>query len=366
MGRAGGGGGGHHVSSGGHSAGRVSGGHRASSGGSRAGGGSFGRSSYGRGGGAPRSGGPYGGHAGPGMPPPPPPRSRPPHRGYHGGYVGPGMPPPPPPRRRPYRGYRGGYGGGCLTTAIVTFFLIVCLYAVFVGFSAREANNIAGAYSSNNQSSTIVRDKLETNNAYINDCIVDELGWFDNVSKTESRLKNFWEETGVQPYIILRDYDADLSTDSEKEQWAEDYYEENFDTENIFLFVYFAEKDTDNDVGYMAYVDGKQTLSVMDSEAVEIFWGNIDKYWYTDLSTDDVFVNAFNDTANTIMHVATTGKDIMKWVLIVVAIIIVGVIVINLVKQKIQRAKEEAEEAQKILNTPINDMANDNLEDKYL
>lgn len=53
-------------------------------------------------------------------------------------------------------------------------------------------------------------------------------------------------------------------------------------------------------------------IGLIAQEAVEIFWNNIDKYWYTDLSTDEVFVNAFNDTAKTIMHVSITNKDILK------------------------------------------------------
>jgi flagellar biosynthesis/type III secretory pathway M-ring protein FliF/YscJ len=114
----------------------------------------------------------------------------------------------------------------------------------------------------------------------------------------------------------------------------------------------------------MAYANGYQTSSVMDSEAVEIFWNNIDKYWYSDASTDEVFVNAFNDTADTIMHVSTTGKDIFKWVLIVIAILVTGVVIIILVRQRNQRAREKAEEDQRILNTPINDMAQDELEKK--
>lgn len=272
------------------------------------------------------------------------------------------MPPPPP--------YRGGYrerpprrSGGCLTNLIAFIIVLIILFIVFFSSINSRTNDFR---SSNGQRSTIEREKLDTNNSYINDCVIDELGWFDNVSKTESRLKDFWEKTGVQPYIILRDYDASLSTDSQKEQWATDYYEENFDTENIFLFVYFAEEDTDNDVGYMAYANGYQTSSVMDSEAVEIFWNNIDKYWYTNLSTDDLMVNAFLDTANTIMHVSTTGKDIFKWVLILAVVILVGVIIIKLLKQKNQRAKEKAEEDQRILNTPIHDIAKDDLENKYL
>ena len=251
---------------------------------------------------------------------------------------------------------------------IILFILLVAVIIALQGGIRGLENRFYAdsSSSSSSQSSTIVREKLDTNNAYINDCIIDQLGWFDNVSKTQSQLKNFWEVTGIQPYILLKDYDASLTTDSEKEQWAIDYYDENFDTENIFLFVYFAEEDTDNDVGYMAYANGYQTSSIMDSEAVEIFWNNIDKYWYTDLSTDEVFVNAFNDTANTIMHVSTTNKDILKWVLIVIAIILLGIIIIKLVKQKNQRAREKAEEDQRILNTPINDVAQDNLEDKYL
>jgi hypothetical protein len=244
---------------------------------------------------------------------------------------------------------------------VVIMCIIIGLESLVGGGSGRQTSSQAGS-----QTSTIQREKLESGNAYINDCIVDEIGWFDNISKTESRLKNFWEETGVQPYIILRGYDASLTTNAEKEQWAIDYYDANFDTENIFLFVYFAEQDTDYDVGYMAYASGKQTSSVMDSEAVEIFWNYIDKYWYSDASTDDLFVNAFNDTADTIMRVSTTGKDIFKWVLIVIAIIAAGIIIINLVKQKNKRAKEKAEEDQKILNTPIHDIADDDLENKYL
>lgn len=102
-------------------------------------------------------------------------------------------------------------------------------------------------------------------------------------------------------------------------------------------------------------------IGLIAQEAVEIFWNNIDKYWYTDLSTDEVFVNAFNDTAKTIMHVSTTNKDILKWVLIVIAIILLGIIIINLVKQKNQRAREKAEEDQRILNTPIDAMAQDQI-----
>ncbi len=275
---------------------------------------------------------------------------------------------PPPPRRTHYVPVsRGGYRRrSSMFTLILMALVIFWMVIMFGGVSF--INTITGTARGMNSSekNTIVREKLDTGNAYINDCIIDELGWFDNTSKTAAELKSFWEKTGVQPYIILKAYDSSLTGDSEKEEWTTNYYDENFTAENIFLYVYFAEENTDNDVGYMCYANGMQTSSVMDSEAVEIFWNYIDRYWYADMSTDDVFVNAFSDTANTIMHVSTNGWDVLKWVFIVIAIIAAGAVVIILVNKRNQRKKEEAAEAQKILETPINDIADDKLENKYL
>lgn len=356
MGRAGGGGGGRsgggRSSGGGHSSSRSGGGHRVGgSSGSRARGGGFGG---GPSGGPRRTGGsgaPPRHHGGPGMPPPPP---------RH--YGGPGMPPPPGPRRGYYGGYGRRRGFGCSLTLFAMLFIVVVIMYMFSGM--RHAAYYGGT-SSNSQVSTIQREKLESGNAYMNNCVIDEIGWFDNVSKTESQLKDFWEETGVQPYIILKDYDAALTTDAQKEQWTLDYYDANFDTENIFLYVYFAEEDVDTDVGYMCYANGKQTSSVMDSEAVEIFWNNIDKYWYTDLSTDDLFVNAFNDTADTIMRVSTTKEDVTVWGIALATVIIAGIVIIIAIKQKNQRAKEKAAEDERILNTPLEELKNDDLTKKY-
>lgn len=221
-------------------------------------------------------------------------------------------------------------------------------------------------FAGSGQASTIVREKLDSGNAYINDCIIDELDWFDNESKAETQLREFWEETGVQPYIILRDYDPSLTTDDAKEEWTMDYYDANFEREDIFLYVYFAEQDTENDVGYMTYAGGTQTTSVMDSEAVDIFWGYIDRYWYDDISTDDLFANAFNKTANSIMKVSTTSNDVMKWVVIVVGGIVVVAIINSIVKKNNQRKKEKAAEDQKILETPLEQIVDDELTKKYL
>jgi flagellar biosynthesis/type III secretory pathway M-ring protein FliF/YscJ len=110
--------------------------------------------------------------------------------------------------------------------------------------------------------------------------------------------------------------------------------------------------------------------SVMDSEAIEIFWNNIDRYWYSDASTDDVFVNAFTDTASTIMADVQSKYDAQKtrtkfWIvlILVVAVIVILLILFNWWKKKAKRAKEEAAETERILNTPMETLVDQNLKD---
>ena len=103
-----------------------------------------------------------------------------------------------------------------------------------------------------------------------------------------------------------------LTSDNQKDEYAQTWYSENIDNEDTFLFVYFEEQNSD-EIGYMAYVNGKQVTSVMDSEAIDIFWNYIDRYWTdSSLSTVDVFTKTFDSTAKTIMKKSTTSKDIIK------------------------------------------------------
>ena len=337
MGRTGGGssGGGH--SGGGHSVSRSSGGHRVGGSSSSRPMGGASRPTGGFGGGRPSSTPPRGGNYGA----PPPPR---------GGYYG--APPPPP------RGGGRRSGGGCVSSLISVVILLI-----FIGILLGMFSSFGGGSSTDIPASSYNREKLDSGNGYINDCIYDELGWFDNVSRTESRLKDFYEETGVQPYIMLLDYIPGVDSDSQKEEYARQLYEENIDNESTFLYVYFAEENESesDDPGYMCYVNGIQVSSVMDAEALDIFWAYLDKYWYTDMSTDDMFVKIFNSTADTIMTKSTTSKDVAKYVLIVAAAGVVVFGVVKVVKLKHKRAKEEAEETERILNTPMENLVDEEL-----
>lgn len=326
MGRAGAGGGGGGHSGGGHSSSRSSGGHHVSSGssGRRADGGGgiySGRSSYGG-----------------------------------GGFYGDSFYPRPPRRSTVIVSH-----GGSFNAIISLIIFIVVLIAAFGGFPSSNSSSTKSV-----PKSTQNRERLESGVGYDNNCIVDNIGWFDNVTKTEKSIKQFYDKTGVQPYIVLNAYDSTLLTDTAKEEYAKKWYDEHIKNESTFLYMYFAEPDTDNDVGYMAYVNGKQVSSVMDSEAIEIFWAYVDKYWYSDMSTDDMFTTIFTKTADRIMTKSTTAADVGNNAVKVIGVIVVfaGIIAVMVIRRK--HKAEEAKETEKILNTPLNgDSEADDLLKKY-
>lgn len=308
--------GGGHRSSGGHSSSRVGGGHH------------VGRSS--------RPTGSSSFNSGPSM-----------HHYHH----------TPPPPRRGYYGYRrnvytsSSSGLGTLIACLIVFAVVIFSFFMI-------------ASDDSDVTSTINREKIENPIPYDNNFIKDELGYVENTSKLSKNLKNFYNKTGIQPYIYLKSYDETLTSDSQKDNYAQNWYEQNIDNEDTFLFVYYEDQDP-NEIGYMAYVNGKQVTSVMDSEAVNIFWNYIDRYWTDNsLSTVEVFTKTFNSTANTIMEKSTTSNDIIKIICIIVGIVIVIGGIIYILRMKFKRDKEKAKETVEILKTPLD--KSDELRDKYL
>lgn len=359
MGRAGsGGGGGGHHSSGSHSSSRSSGGHsmshsRAGSGSSfsshsRAGGSSFGS------GGSHYSGGFGRSYYG---------RSRTSYNhttiytgnGYGGSYGGSTY-------RQPAMtsGYDNSYRPSGFMRFIKT--LIIAMVVIALAYTLISIKPWQPA-------STVNREKLTGVAAFNADCVTDELSWFDNVNSAGGKLKAFYDKTGVQPYVYLKAYDASLTTDDAKEAYANELFDQLGLNENAFLYVYFAEHDQDNDVGYMCYVNGKMVDSIMDNESIDIFWSYVDKYWYTDMSTDDMFETIYTKTANTIMEKSKTMADVLVTLIVFVGLIAVLIGIYIVMKTKRQHEAEKAAETERILKTPMQDLTksseNDPLIDKY-
>lgn len=230
-----------------------------------------------------------------------------------------------------YGGYRRASGCNCagLFAGLIIVVAIIVLINVFsdrfnsgvhsngsssvsnttVNTTTNQNNNVGNVGATNETLPVLVtsveREKLQTSNAYVTDCIIDNVGWFDDEADTEERLQYFWNKTGVQPVIYIKEYDSNITTEDEKAEWAESYYENNC-TDNTFLYVYFDEDNHsvyyDETVGYMYVVSSDSVAGVMDDEAVEIFWNYIDYFWAdASLSTDEVFARTFEATAKLIM-----------------------------------------------------------------
>lgn len=327
MARAGGGsghsgGGGSHSFSGGHSSGSRSGGHvyGSSSGGSRRAGGSSSSSSY-------RNSGSY--------------RSSP----------------------RYYGGYRYGYRSYMPMNLASVMLVILFVFIAMMTTSSKPSVK-----------STIQRDKIDNSNRYVTSNIIDELGYFDSLKEGSTQMKEFFDETGIQPYVYIKDYDPQLTTNSEKEAWASNWYDTEIADEYGFAFVYFANADehsniaaSDKSVGYMCYVAGVATGTVMDDEAVNIFWSYIDKYWVSDLSMEDMVGQVFSGTADSIMKVSKTTGQMLMIVVIVTLVAVALFEVYMIIKKQAASKKEQAEMTEKILNSPIEKFGDSSDEvNKYL
>lgn len=210
--------------------------------------------------------------------------------------------------------------------------------------------SVAAFFISSNRNT---REKLDVLSSYNTNCVIDNEGWFDSVSSVEKNLKSFYDKTGVQPYIVINSYDSDITSDEEKIDYSNEWYSENIDNEASFVYMYFAESDPDT-VGYMTYVTGKQASSVMDSEVIDKFWSTLDKEWYSDKSSDDLFISTFNKTASYAMK----GYSPIP---MVVCLVLTGICLAMVIKNTSnQRELEKAQETKDILDADLDDLA-----DKY-
>ena len=239
-----------------------------------------------------------------------------------------------------------------ITTALI---LLVVLIVILAGKNKEAAQFVP-------------REKLDTGNAYDRNVVIkDELDWIESTTTLGTKMNDFYKKTGVQPYFILLDYDEAYNTDDEKEAYADTLYDKYIEREDALLYVYFGEYNPD-DVGLTCYVLGKQTDSVFDSLALEIWYDSIMKYWYDDISTVDVYTKAYNECARRIMDKPADYSGALTALIVVAGGIVIALIVLKIVKKKAERAKEEAAETERILNTPLEkygDKSMEDLMDKY-
>ena len=220
---------------------------------------------------------------------------------------------------------------------------------------------MAGGSRSKVTKSTVEREKLDESYVTETNYYKDELGWIGSESTLESGLKSFYEDTGVQPYLyICNNIEGDKSgnyTDAQLESFGNDIYNKTFTDEGHVLVVFCEYADSQ----YRSFcIVGNAAKTVIDEEAREILLDYIDHYYFSDYDDDEFFSIAFKKAGGDIMRVEKSHA----WIVVLVMIVIIGAIII--LKQvekhhdkKLQKLKAE----QDILNTPLSEFGDDNVED---
>ena len=99
-----------------------------------------------------------------------------------------------------------------------------------------------GGYSTTTVQSTKSRDKLDKDLINITtDWYHDEVGIIEHDSSLLRGMEIFYEETGIQPYLYIYDYEGNVTTmsDDTADAIANGLYEELFTDEGHMLICYF-------------------------------------------------------------------------------------------------------------------------------
>ena len=255
--------------------------------------------------------------------------------------------------RRHYTPVHGALGHIIAFVAVVLLFMGV-IFAITV-----PSNQITR--------STIERTKLAKQYVVLSEKWYDDsaMGWISSGHTLEQGLRRFYNETGVQPYLVITDQiDGNYSpTGDELWKYANQIYDETFSDEGHMVFIFQCE---DGGTEYMmAACTGNQAKTVVDEEALEILYDYIDSYFYSDMDEDEMFSRAFSDAAKRIMVTQMSTGSIVA---IVIGVIVVAVLILLIVISVIRHSREKAEETERILNTPLekyNDPDVNGLKEKY-
>ena len=234
--------------------------------------------------------------------------------------------------------------GRVFIATVLTIMMIITLVCVLL---------IGAAFQTTITTSTIDREPLAKGAVIETEYYTDEIGWIDSVSKLESGMKEFYNETGVQPYVYITDT---VPAGVDLESYTNSLYDELFKDEAHFLLLFY---EPGNEY-YIQWVCGAQAKTVIDQEAADIILDYIEKYYYSDLTESEFFSKAFSASADRIM--TKTTDPMLPFAKFFAVLAVIGIAFIWWTKAKIQKNKE-AEHAEKILNTPLDTY--NSLEDKY-
>lgn len=260
--------------------------------------------------------------------------------------------------------YYGRYGSGCgcgggITSIILLFiiFMFVSFYDGCSSFISCTSSNDSGV-----DKTTRVREKLD-GVVTKSDWYEDQVGWVSSEKVLIGGLEDFYKETGAQPFVLLVKYSEDFWNGSnlnveEADKYLNSIYDQKFEDEGHFIFAYFqCENDSKQEMdGEFRYLSGNSVDTIMDNEAIDIFWGYFQaNYYNTSLTLEEMISNTFTQTANNIMQNPDEGSNVPMVLSIILISILVIVVIVALVNKNKKNKPETAEKIEKPVDIIVED-----------
>lgn len=256
---------------------------------------------------------------------------------------------------------------GIFTTLVV---LIIFIIFMNVMFSFMRAGSMAemNSYSVTTDQitkSTTMREKLHLNLSDASGYVTDECGWIRNKTTLINGLQDFYNSTGILPYVyIIDNVDGDYDPSTEKlEQFAAEQYTALFSDEGHILLLFW---DYGGAYEYVLWL-GDDAAELMDQEACDILFDYIDHYYYAADTEEAFFAEAFSEAGERIMTITRSSSD---RIFTIVLVIVICVLIAKIVRAAKDKKAERERKAEEILNTPLEKYGSkedilDDLESKY-
>lgn len=251
-------------------------------------------------------------------------------------------------------------GGSCLVAALVMIAAAIFAMALFMIMGTGGcSSNLSGG---SEHASTIERTPLASGVVIETPYYTDDDGdWIGDPKTLETGMREFYMETGVQPYLHILPNGSERTVNA-LTTIAEDEYDRLFQDEGHFLVVF-----CDNDHGGfgVGYSIGSAVKTVMDSEAITIFQDYLDRYYsdYT-ISESEMFADTYTSTADRIMTTdAERNKPIIIALIVGVVIVIVVAGIIVIVRRRAKTREAELRHQEEVLNIPLEKFGDDEVEE---
>lgn len=268
-------------------------------------------------------------------------------------------------RRAPVDTAVAGGGSGCLGGIVGILLAVLLVAALTSSLSTSGVGSFGPSYSESQTTvaSGTVREKLPADAVTKTDYYTDADGdWIHSAGRLTSGLEEFYDRTGVQPYVYILP-NGTTSSVNELTAEAERLYPELFSDEGHFLLVFC---DDGNGTFNCGYTVGTAASAVMDSEALGILADELNDA-YNNASTDEeVFSEAFARCADRIMTASEDEQRGQTTALVVGGVVIVvaaGAAIAYVVKRRRDQKDAERKRMEDILNTPLEKFGDQDVED---